>query len=189
MKPVCDLVVQSQVEGSTVANVLNRLDPFAYSGVTAVVDRTQWLTGTLWWIARIVGGTPELYYNVYWLQKHQLLPPRRHACLMRYGIAAAQAELDSVDRRITQEDHVRRVREAAEAKARARAEDQRARGVDAANTQSAVLKKKNADDESPRPGGPAGSGSGASSKAKAGAFQYIDFGPNGLWEAVKDKVR
>ena len=44
-----------------------------------------------------------------WQRRHERLPPRRHACLLRYGILAALRERDSVDRRIASEDHLRQV--------------------------------------------------------------------------------
>ena len=85
----------------------------------------------------------------------------------------------------------------AEEKARARAEDQRARGVDATNTQSRVLLKDRArqlmgfdtaaDSSSSPASSSASSGKGISGDASSLSFQYIDFGAEGVWEAVRDK--
>ena len=83
----------------------------------------------------------------------------------------------------------------AEEKARARAEDQRARGVDATNTQSRVLLKDRARQlmgfdtaaDSSSPSASSSSGKGTSGDASSLSFQYIDFGAEGVWEAVRDK--
>ena len=196
VRPVCEVVAQAQVEGSVVSDVLNRLDPFSYSGVTAITDRLQPFTSTVRWVVSIMWGAPHLYYSVYWKERHRALPPRRHACLMRYGIEAARTELSNVDRKIATEEHVRKVKAEAEAKAQARAEAQRARGIDPTNTQAANRKRDAAAAaaaENEAAAASAAATSAATSAATAagrtpGGFQYIDFGLDGSWEAVKDKV-
>jgi len=63
---------------SMVATVLNRLDPFAYSGVVALADRTQYLRSTVWWMVSVTWQTPGVFYGVYWKvttsTRHDTLP-------------------------------------------------------------------------------------------------------------------
>ena len=79
------------------------------------------------------------------------------------------------------------MKKAAEEKAKARAEDQRARGVDSTLTQSRVRLTDKArqlmgyDTTTPPPT------ASSSSSSSLSTFQYIDYGTAGVWEAVREK--
>ena len=79
------------------------------------------------------------------------------------------------------------VKKAAEEKAKARAEDQKARGVDATLTQSRVRLTDKARQLMGYDTATPATASSSSSSSSSSTFQYIDFGAEGVWEAVKEK--
>ena len=93
------------------------------------------------------------------------------------------------------------MKRAAEEKAKARAMDQRARGVDPTLTQSKVRltdrarqlmgftdTTDTAASSAAATSSSSGKGtSGSASSSSSTSFQYVDYGAEGVWEAVRDK--
>ena len=90
---VCKLLIQSEVEGSEVANILSIFDIMQYSAVASMYDIWSEYLVTPIYLWEIVHRAPKMYYDYYISDRSSVLPPRRQACLLRYGIDAAREEM------------------------------------------------------------------------------------------------
>eukprot|EP01032_Pedospumella_encystans_P014051 gene14051-16159_t len=97
---VCQLIVQSEVEGSVMANALSVLDYTQYSALMSLLDVWEDTLITPSWMWEVIYRAPMLYYEYYFTNHSALLPPRRQACLLRTAIDTAQVELAALRDRI-----------------------------------------------------------------------------------------
>lgn len=97
---MCKLILDSDVEGSQVANVLAALDYTRYSFIMTTIDIWAEYLATPLWIWEVVYRAPVMYFDYYILQKGDQLPPRRHNCLLRYGIDGARKEMQMLQEQI-----------------------------------------------------------------------------------------
>ena len=81
---------RDRLSGLTVASLrllalVEALDPRSLSLVMTLRERLHWLTSSVMWSMRVVWRSPYLYWHYYWDTKVvENLPPRRHACLLRW---------------------------------------------------------------------------------------------------------
>lgn len=100
MAEVCRLILQSDVEGSAVANALSVLDYTRYSAVMTFLDVWGEYLAYPSYAWEVIYRAPQLYWEYYVLDSTAQLPPRRQCCLLRSGIDAARQELSRLQQRI-----------------------------------------------------------------------------------------
>jgi len=79
------------------------LDWSRYPALQTFADAFRELFAWPLWLLDIVWRSPQLYVDYYYHQKYTLLPPGRHACLLRQGLATVADETRRVDALVAQE--------------------------------------------------------------------------------------
>lgn len=102
----CQLVLDSDVEGSQVANVVTVLDYTRYSFIMTTLDIWSEYLSTPMWIWEVMYRAPLMYFDYYIRQNGNQLPPRRQCCLLRSGIHSARAELQTLEQRIAAQEEL-----------------------------------------------------------------------------------
>lgn len=97
---VCKLILQSDVEGSVVADALSVLDYTRYSAVMTFLDVWGEALETPAYTWEVIYRAPLMYWDYYVLGRTAQLPPRRQCCLLRAGIDAAREEMERLKQRL-----------------------------------------------------------------------------------------
>lgn len=90
-------------------NFVRYLDPRRYSVIAYFLDQIQPYLSTPQWMVTVILRAPQLYFEYYFTQKANELPPRRQACLLRRGISIAEEEIKKLEKQIKDYEEVQQL--------------------------------------------------------------------------------
>lgn len=106
VRNLCKILWEMSKEDSQFMNVLNYIDPYTNSFLSAVLDYIDPLFKYPRWISSIVWRAPQMYIDYYFLDKAKDLPVQRNACLLQAGIEAAYAQASILTTNIKDQEDV-----------------------------------------------------------------------------------
>lgn len=106
IKVGCDKILEAEVEGSAMFNLLQNFDPLRYSPIIQTLDYFFDTFETFFWSLEIMQRAPFLYFEWYINQKYQVLPPRRQACLLREALTVLESEMSVLEEKIAKEEEI-----------------------------------------------------------------------------------